>query len=76
MRRAPMMGVLYGSLVGLAQDSLSHNPLDLGLVGLSQFLPFLDSVQAKVKAMPSTTLEDNIARMTTQVREVAKFQKQ
>ena len=36
MRRAPMMGVLYGSLVGLAQDSLSHNPL--GMFGIVKTL--------------------------------------
>lgn len=36
MRRAPVMGVLYGSLVGLAQDSLSHNPL--GMFGIVKTL--------------------------------------
>jgi hypothetical protein len=42
----------------------------------SQFLPFLDGIQSKVKSMPSMTLEDNIARMETQVRETAKFRRQ
>lgn len=40
-----------------------------------EFLPFLDNVQKKVRSMPDITLEDSIARMTTQVREVAKFQR-
>jgi len=40
-----------------------------------EFLPFLDTVQAKVKAMPDTTLEDSINRMTTNVREIAKFRR-
>jgi len=32
-------------------------------------------VQSKVKAMPDTTLEDSINRMTTNVREIAKFRR-
>jgi rod shape-determining protein MreD len=36
MRKAPLMGVLYGSLIGLAQDSLSHNPL--GMFGIVKTL--------------------------------------
>lgn len=40
-----------------------------------KFLPYLDQVKSKVDAMPDLTLEDSIARMTTQVREVAKFRK-
>lgn len=41
----------------------------------AEFYPYLDQVQAKIKAMPSTTLEDNIARMTTNVRELSKFRR-
>jgi len=40
-----------------------------------EFYPFLDTVQSKVKAMPDTTLEDSINRMTTNVREIAKFRR-
>ncbi len=40
-----------------------------------EFYPFLDQVQSQVKAMPSTTLEDNIARMTANVRGIAKFRR-
>lgn len=42
----------------------------------SQFLPFLDGVQAKVKAMPDLTLDDNVERMAVAVREIAKFRRQ
>ena len=38
-----------------------------------EFYPHLERVQAQVAAMPSTTLEDNIARMVFNVRENAKF---
>lgn len=41
----------------------------------SDFLPFLDKVATKVNAMPDVTLEDSIARMTTQIREVSKFKR-
>ena len=40
-----------------------------------QFYPFLETVQAKVEAMPDLTLEDNINRMVTNVREIAKFER-
>jgi len=40
-----------------------------------KLLPAIDAAQAKVKSMPSLTLEDNINRMTTMVREMAKFRK-
>jgi len=40
-----------------------------------QFYPFLERVQAKVHAMPDTTLEDNIQRMVTNVREIAEFKR-
>ncbi len=36
MRRSPIAGVLYGAAVGLAQDSLSHNPL--GMFGIVKTL--------------------------------------
>lgn len=41
----------------------------------SQLLPAIDAAQAKVKAMPDLTLEDNINRMTTMAREMYKFKK-
>jgi len=41
----------------------------------SQLLPAIDAAQAKVKAMADLTLEDSISRMTTMVREMAKFKK-
>lgn len=40
-----------------------------------EFLPYLDKVSEKVNKMPDTTLEDSIARMNTQIREVAKFKR-
>ena len=36
MRRTPAMGVLFGAGIGLAQDSLSHNPL--GMFGIVKTL--------------------------------------
>jgi rod shape-determining protein MreD len=36
MRKSPVIGVVYGSLIGLAQDSLSHNPL--GMFGIVKTL--------------------------------------
>lgn len=39
----------------------------------NQLLPAVDAAQAKVKAMPSTTLQQNIARATTMMLEMAKF---
>ena len=36
MRRSPVAGILYGACVGLAQDSLSHNPL--GMFGIVKTL--------------------------------------
>lgn len=41
-------------------------------------LPQIDSAKAKIKDMPSTTLEDNINRMTTYIREMGskKYKKQ
>jgi len=40
-----------------------------------EFLPFLDTVAQKVNKMPDVTLDDSINRMTTQIREVAKFKR-
>jgi hypothetical protein len=40
-----------------------------------KLLPAIDAAQSKVKAMPDLTLEDNINRMTTMVREMSKFRK-
>lgn len=39
----------------------------------TKFYPFLANIQQTIKAMPSTTLEDNIARMTAQVRAASQF---
>jgi len=41
----------------------------------AEVLPFIDSLQATVQKLPDTTLEDNINRMTTFVRGMAKFQR-
>lgn len=41
----------------------------------AQLLPAIDAAQAKVKAMPDLTIEDSINRMTTFVRDMAKFKK-
>jgi hypothetical protein len=38
-----------------------------------QFLPVVAATQAKIAAMPDLTLQDSIARMTTNVTELAKF---
>lgn len=40
-----------------------------------KLLPHIDAQQAKIKNMPSITLEDNIARMTTFVRGMASFKR-
>jgi len=39
-----------------------------------QVLPVLARIKGEVDAMPDLTLEDGIARMTKQVREMAKFE--
>jgi hypothetical protein len=41
----------------------------------SQLLPAVDAARSKVQAMPDLTLEDSINRMTTFIREMAKFRK-
>lgn len=41
----------------------------------AKLLPAVDAARGKIRAMPSTTLEDNINRMTTYIREMAKFRK-
>lgn len=41
----------------------------------ADFLPFLDTVKSKVDKLPDVTLEDSINRMTTQIRETAKFKR-
>ena len=40
-----------------------------------KLLPVVDSAVNKIKTMPDTSLEDNITRMTTYIREMAKFKK-
>jgi hypothetical protein len=42
---------------------------------MNQFLPFLQQGVAKIDAMPSTTLEDGIARATAMIRYNATFQR-
>lgn len=42
---------------------------------MAELLPFVDAAVAKVKAMPSVTLDDNIARMTSYVRTMAGFRR-
>lgn len=39
----------------------------------AKLLPAVDAAVAKINGMPSTTLEDNIARASTYMREMAKF---
>jgi len=41
----------------------------------SELLPFQDTLKASVKKMADITLEDNINRMTTFIRGMAKFQR-
>jgi len=41
----------------------------------AQLLPAVDRAKAKVDKMPDVTLEDSVNRMTTFVREMAKFKK-
>lgn len=40
-----------------------------------QLLPAVDAAKAKIGGMPDLTIEDSINRMTTFVREMAKFKK-
>lgn len=40
-----------------------------------KLLPAIDAAKSKIAAMPSVTLDDNINRMTTYIREMAKFKK-
>lgn len=40
---------------------------------MNQFLPFVNGVAARVRAMPKATLEDRINRMIAQVRGTAEF---
>ena len=42
---------------------------------MTELLPFVDTVRSKVHAMPKLTLEDSIARATTNMREMAKFKR-
>jgi len=41
----------------------------------SDLLPHIDKAQSKIKSMSDVTLEDNINRMTTFIREMAKFKR-
>lgn len=40
---------------------------------MENFLPFLDTVQAKVAQMPRGTLEQNLARMMVNARELSQY---
>jgi hypothetical protein len=40
-----------------------------------KLLPAIDAAKSKIASMPSVTLDDNINRMTTYIREMAKFKK-
>lgn len=40
-----------------------------------ELLPHIDRQQAKIKAMPDVTLDDNINRMTTFIRGMAEFKR-
>lgn len=39
----------------------------------AELFPFQDALKEQIKKMPDITLEDNINRMTTQIRGMAKF---
>lgn len=41
----------------------------------AQLLPAIDRAKANIEKMPSVTLDDNINRMTSFIREMAKFEK-
>jgi hypothetical protein len=41
----------------------------------SKLLPAVDAAKTKINSMPDVSLEDNINRMSTYVREMAKFRK-
>lgn len=41
----------------------------------ADFLPFQDTITAKTKQMPDTTLEDNLNRMVHQARETSKYKR-
>ena len=41
----------------------------------NKLLPAVDAAASKVKSMPDMTLEDNINRMATYIREMSKFKK-
>ena len=41
----------------------------------SELLPHIDRIQAEIKKLPDVSLEDNINRMTTFVRGMAKFKR-
>lgn len=42
---------------------------------MSELLPFQDRLKSSIQSMPSTTLEDNIARMTAWVRGQSQFRR-
>lgn len=41
----------------------------------SELLPYIDSAKAKIEKMPDVTLEDNISRMTSFIRDMSKFKR-
>lgn len=40
-----------------------------------ELLPYIDTIKTKIDKMPSVTLDDNINRMTTFIRDMAKFER-
>ena len=62
--------------VGVNRISAGINAASAKVVAFAeQLLPHIDAQQAKLKNMPSITLEDNIARMTSFVRGMATFRR-
>lgn len=41
----------------------------------AELFPYQESLQARISAMPDLTLEDSVARASTWIREMAKFQR-
>ena len=62
--------------VGVPRISAGIDAAADKVVGFAtEFLPFVDGISKKVRAMPDQTIDDSINRMTTQVRETSKFKR-
>lgn len=57
----------------IAQGAMANKPKVTAF--MNEFLPFVDQVTARVRAMPNATIEDGIARAIEQIRGNAKFQR-